>query len=105
MLDVPGFQHAASLGVAVCVTIALDRSTQWLKQARAEDPYSPFIGAEQCSRRRWSKDLPVANVGVRAFSTLNAVHYYLSVVCLNWVLGVHRVLPQGPEGTEGDLNG
>ena len=27
------------------------------------------------------------------------------VVCWAWVLGVHKLLPQGPEGTESNLDG
>lgn len=47
----------------------------------------------------------LVNVGVGALGTWNAVHHSLPVVCLYWVLGVYKVLSQGPEGTEGDLNG
>ena len=46
---------------------------------------------------------PLANVGAGAFGTWDAVHPSFPVVC--WVLGVHKLLPQGPEGTEGDLDG
>ena len=47
----------------------------------------------------------LANVGAGAFGTWDAVHHSLSVVCWYWVLGVHMLLPQGPEGTEGNLDG
>ena len=40
----------------------------------------------------------LANIGASAF-----IHSSLRVVCWYWVLGVHKLLLQGPEGTEGDL--
>ena len=47
----------------------------------------------------------LANVGVGAFGTRDAVHHSFSVVCWYWVYRVHKLLPQGPEGTEGNLDG
>ena len=47
----------------VLITMAFNRSTWWFEEntcsARAKDPRSPFFRAQRCSRRRWSKDLPV----------------------------------------------
>ena len=47
----------------------------------------------------------LANIGARAFSTRDAVHHSFSAVGWYWVLGVHMLRPQGPEGTEGNLDG
>ena len=47
----------------------------------------------------------LANVGAGAFSTRDAVHHSFSVVCWYWVFGVHMLLPPGPEGMEGNLDG
>ena len=47
----------------------------------------------------------LASVGAGAFSTWDAVHHSFPVVCWYWVLGVHKLLPQGPERTEGNLDG
>ena len=47
----------------------------------------------------------LANVGAGAFGTWDVVRHSLSVVCWYWVLGVHMLLPQGPEGMEGNLDG
>ena len=44
-------------------------------------------------------------IGAGAFSTRHAVHHSFSVICWYWVHGVHKLLPQGPEGTDGNLNG
>ena len=45
-----------------------------------------------------------ANVELGTLGTWDAVHYSLPVVCWYWALGVHKLLSQGPNGTEGDLN-
>ena len=47
----------------------------------------------------------LANVGAEAFSTRDAVHHSFPVVYWFWVLGVYKLLPQGPKGTEGNLDG
>ena len=47
----------------------------------------------------------LANVGAGSFSTWDAVHHTFPVIGWYWVLGVHKLLPQGPEGTEGNLDG
>ena len=92
----------------VSITMAFDRSAQWFEEntfsAKAEDPRSPFFRARQCSRRRWSKDLP-GNVGAGTFSTWDTVHHTFPAIGWYWVLGVHKLLPQGPEGTKGNLDG
>ena len=91
--------------------MTFDRSTPWFEEntcsAKAENPRSPFFRAYRCSRRRWSKDLPVWSmyVGAGAFSMRDAVHHSFPVVCWYWVLGVHKLLPRGPEGMEGNLDG
>ena len=40
----------------------------------------------------------LANVGAGAFSTWDAVHHTFPVIGWYWVLGVHKLLPQGPVG-------
>ena len=47
----------------------------------------------------------LANVGAGAFSTWDAVHHTFPAIGWYWVLGVHKLLPQGPVGTEGNLDG
>ena len=47
----------------------------------------------------------LANVGVGAFSTWDAVHHIFPAIGWYWVLGVHKLLPQGPVGTECNLDG
>ena len=47
----------------------------------------------------------LANVGAGAFSTWDAVHHTFPAIAWYWVLGVHKFLPQCPEGTEGNLDG
>ena len=47
----------------------------------------------------------LANVGAGAFGTRDAVHHSFYVVCWYWVLGVHKLLPRGPERTECNLDG
>ena len=44
-------------------------------------------------------------VGAGRFSTWDAVRHPFHVIDWNWVLGVHKLLPKGPEGTEGNLDG
>ena len=61
-------------------------------------------------QRQWSKDLYIrlANVGAGAISTrdaLHQIHHTFPVIGWYWILGVHKLLPQVPEGTEGDLDG
>ena len=55
--------------------------------SKSREPWSPFFRAYRCSRRRWSKDLPVWSmyVGAGAFSTRDAVKPLLS--CGLLVLG------------------
>ena len=36
---------------------------------------------------------------------IDAVHHTFPAIGWYWVLGVHKLLPQGPVGTEGNLNG
>ena len=38
----------------------------------------------------------LANVGAGAFSTWDAVHHTFPAIGWYWVLGVHKLLPQGP---------
>ncbi len=91
----------------VSITMAFDRSTQWFEEktcsSRAEDPRSPFFRARRCLRRQWSKVLPVWPMLVLCHSA----HGMLSFPAIGWywILGVHRLLPQGPVGTEGNLDG
>ena len=91
--------------------MAFDRSTQLFEEntcsATAEAPRSPFFRAWQCSQIKAMVQGPtcLANVGVGAFSTQDAVHYSFPVVCWYWVLGVHKVLPQSLERMEGNLDG
>ena len=47
----------------------------------------------------------LANVGAGAFSTWDAVHHTFPAIGRYWVLGVHKLLPQGPVGTECNLDG
>ena len=47
----------------------------------------------------------LANVGARAFGTRDAVYHSFPVVCWYCVLGVHKLLPQGPERMKGNLDG
>ena len=47
----------------------------------------------------------LANVGAGAFSTWYAVHHTFPAIGWYWVLGVPKLLPQGPVGTEGKLDG
>ena len=47
----------------------------------------------------------LANVGVGAFSTWDAVHHTFPPIGWYWVLGVHKLLSQGPVGMEGNLDG
>ena len=47
----------------------------------------------------------LANVGVGAFSTWDSVHHTFPVIGWYWVLGAHKLLPQVPVGTEGNLDG
>ena len=46
----------------------------------------------------------LANVGAGAFITWDAVHHTFPAIGWYWVLGVHKLLPQGPVGTEGNLD-
>ena len=47
----------------------------------------------------------LANVGAGAFSTWDAVHPTFPAIGWYWVLGVHKLLPLGPEGTKGNQDG
>ena len=47
----------------------------------------------------------LANVGAGAFSIWDAVHHTFPAIGWYWVLGVHKLLPQGPVGTECNLDG
>ena len=47
----------------------------------------------------------LANVGAGAFSTWDAVHHTFSAIGWYWVLRAHKLLSQGPVGTEGTLDG
>ena len=47
----------------------------------------------------------LANVGAGAFSTWDAVHHTFPAIGRYWVLGVQKLLPQGPAGTECNLDG
>ena len=47
----------------------------------------------------------LANVGAGAFGTRDGVQHTFTVISWYWVLGVHKLLPQGPEGTEDNLDG
>ncbi len=42
----------------------------------------------------------LANVGAGTFSTWDAVHHPFLAIGWYWVLGVHKLLPQGPVGTK-----
>ena len=47
----------------------------------------------------------LANVGAGAFSTWDAVHHTFPAIGWYRVLWVHKLLPQGPVGTECNLDG
>ena len=44
-------------------------------------------------------------VGAGAISTQDAVQHSFLAVGWYWVFGVHKLLPQGPVGTAGNLDG
>ena len=71
--------------IKVSITMALDRSTQWFDEnacsGRAEDPSSPS-GQSSAVFSKAVVQGCLANVNARIFSTWDAVHYSLSVVCL-----------------------
>ena len=46
----------------------------------------------------------LANVGVGPFNAWDTVHH-TPAIGWYWVLEVHKLLPQGPVGTEGNLDG
>ena len=73
----------------VSVTMALDRSTRWFKEntcsVKAED--SVLQSSVVFSKAVVQGSTRLANVGVGAFVTLDAVHFSLPVVCLNRSVG------------------
>ena len=74
--------------------------------SKSRGPYvSIFHSPAVLSKAMVQGSTRLANVGARAFGTWDAVHHSFSVVCWYWVLGVHKLLPQGPERTEGNLDG
>ena len=94
----------------VSITMAFDRTTEWFEastcSARAEDPRSPFFKASAVFTKTMVQvPTRLANVGAGAFSTWDAVHHTFPAIGWYWVLGVHKLLPQGPVGTESNLDG
>ena len=74
--------------------------------SKSRGPYvSIFQSLAVFSKAMVQGSTRLANVGAGAFGTWNAVHHSFLVVCWYWVLGVHKFLAQGPERTEGNLDG
>ena len=84
-------------------TMAFDRSTRWFAEntCLVSVLQSPAVFTKTIVQGPTC----LANVGAGAFSTWDAVHHTFPAIGWYWVLGVHKLLPQGPVGTEGNLNG
>ena len=73
--------------------------------SKSRRSWSPFFRAQRCSKMMVQGPTRLASVVVGVFSTWDAVHHTFPVFGWYWVLGVHKLLPQGPVGMEGNLDG
>ena len=111
MLDVTELQHAAGLGVVVGVNnkwpsidpLDGSRRTHAQQEQRILGLRSSEPGGVH--EDNGSRIYQFGQCRCGGIQHMDAVHHTFPAIGWYWVLGVHQLLPQGPVGTEGDLDG